>query len=36
MQRGDKIQVIQVVFEAVMHMLYIMAGGLVGVYITPA
>lgn len=34
MQRGDKIQVIQVVFEAVMHMLYIMAGGLAGVYIT--
>ena len=31
MQRGDKIQVI---FEAVMHMLYIMAGGLAGVYIT--
>lgn len=32
-QRGYEIQV---VFEAVMHMLLVITGGLVGVYITPA
>lgn len=32
-QRGYKTQV---VFEAVMHMLLVITGGLVGVYITPA
>lgn len=35
-QRGDKIQIIRVVFEAVTHMLLVITGGLVGVYITPA
>lgn len=34
MQRGDKIQVIRVAFEAVTHMLLVITGGLVGVYIT--